>query len=340
MTRIDGNVQAIWAFCLATLPSLSLAGESDEAGARVLFSEGRRLADIGHYAEACPKFEDSFRLNPGIGTNFNLADCLEHVGRTASAWTRFLDVEAATKVAGQVERERAARARAAALEPKLAHLVIEVGSAVEGLIVERDGIVVGPALLGISVPVDPGVHVVEATAPGKEKWTQSTTVPDAPTTISLLVPVLANLPPASTARIPVAAQAQPLVAPALGAEAARRSSMPVVALGAFGTVAFATGTIFALEVQSENGDAKALCPTNTCRSVDEKTRHDTLVSDAHRDRTLAFIGAGIGGAALVAAAYFWWRPARAPATKSSAGRISARPLALGGSFGGRLEVDW
>lgn len=349
MTRIETRAHAIWALCLASLPSLSRAAESDEAGARVLFVEGRKLADSGNYAEACPKFEDSFRLNPGVGTNFNLADCQGHIGRTASAWTRFLDVAAATKLAGQGERERAARARAAALEPNLARLVVDVSSPVEGLVVERDGIVVGPASWGISIPVDPGVHLVEAAAPGKEKWSQSTTVPDGPHTSSVLVPMLATLPPAlppPTAQIPVTLPAQPPLAPALGADAARRSSIPGVALGALGTVAFATGAVFASRVQSENGEAKALCPTNTCRSLDEKDRHDTLVADAHADRTLAFVSAGIGGAALLAAVYFWRRSARAPLTKSSvnssAARISIRPTprALGASFGAHLEVDW
>src|SRR5215831_11151206 len=87
------------------------ANEVDEAAARVLFGEGRRLAGTGDYAGACPKFEESFRLDPGIGTGFNLADCWEHLGRTASAWGRFLGVAAAAKAAGQTEREQVARAR-------------------------------------------------------------------------------------------------------------------------------------------------------------------------------------------------------------------------------------
>src|SRR5205807_91874 len=99
----------------------------------VLFLEGRKLAAAGDYAAACPKFEDSYRLDPGIGTNFNLADCYEHRGLIASAWARFLDVAAATKAVGQSERERVARARAALLEPKLARLTLEVEGTEPGL---------------------------------------------------------------------------------------------------------------------------------------------------------------------------------------------------------------
>src|SRR6188768_3726631 len=47
-----------------------------------LFSEGRKLVEAGSYKEACPKFEQSASLNLGIGVQFNLADCWEHIGRT------------------------------------------------------------------------------------------------------------------------------------------------------------------------------------------------------------------------------------------------------------------
>jgi tetratricopeptide (TPR) repeat protein len=104
----------------ALLPARpALAQSSDAAAARAMFEEGRKLVKAGKYAEACPKFEESLKLDRGVGTQFNLADCWERLGRTASAWALFLDVAAVTKAAGQADRERAARDRAAALEPKL-----------------------------------------------------------------------------------------------------------------------------------------------------------------------------------------------------------------------------
>ena len=52
----------------------------------MLFAEGGKLVADGDHTAACPKFEESFHLDPGIGTGFNLADCWEHIGRTASAF--------------------------------------------------------------------------------------------------------------------------------------------------------------------------------------------------------------------------------------------------------------
>src|SRR5688572_17830814 len=63
---------------------------SDSATARALFAEGRKLMGEKKYEDACPKFEESLRLDHGMGTQFNLAFCWEQLGRTASAWATFL----------------------------------------------------------------------------------------------------------------------------------------------------------------------------------------------------------------------------------------------------------
>src|SRR6266545_6749182 len=114
MTRNSGFRACVALALLIVIgsPARAFAAAGDEAAARALFLEGRKLVDEGNYADACPKFEESLRLDPGTGTSFNLADCFEHVGRTASAWARFLDVAAASKAADQADRERVARARA------------------------------------------------------------------------------------------------------------------------------------------------------------------------------------------------------------------------------------
>ncbi len=80
------------------------AQQSGSAAAQVLFEEARQLMSAGHYAEACPKLEESQRIDPGSGTLMNLADCYERTGRIASAWGAFLDAEAGARLVGNTAR--------------------------------------------------------------------------------------------------------------------------------------------------------------------------------------------------------------------------------------------
>src|SRR5262245_18513307 len=333
--RITGAMAV--ALCLSSWPALAGAADGNEAEARALFVEGRRLAAAGNYADACPKFEDSFRLNPGIGTNFNLADCLEHTGRFASAWTRFLDVAAATRLAAQTEREKVARERAAALEPRLSRLIVDVASPAPGLVVERDTVTVAPPAWGMAVPIDPGVHAVSASAPGRKRWSSSVTVPEGePKTVTISVPALevAPEPPAP----PVAALIAPRSTPA---PPQRRLSAPVAVIGSIGLAGLAVGASFGVEFQRANSEAKGLCRPFECMNTAEKQRHDGLVAEADRARTLGFVAAGIGGAALLTAAYLWWRSDEAGASAQRPTRaISARPRIGTRTLGGDLTIVW
>src|SRR6185436_11342970 len=56
--------------------------------------------------------------------------------------------------------------KVAALEPHLSTLTILVDKPVDGLLVTRDGVKIEATTYGVAVPVDPGPHAIEASAPG------------------------------------------------------------------------------------------------------------------------------------------------------------------------------
>jgi len=181
------------------------AAHASPAAAQALFDEAKKLMADGKHAEACPKLEESQRLDPGIGTQFHLASCYEQIGRTASAWSIFLDVAGASKAAGQADREKVARQRAAALEPKLVRLAIAVPEgAPADLEVTRDGVPVGKAQWGTAVPVDPGKHEVTAKAPGKPAFRAAVDLATAgaseTVTVDLAAAAAAAAPPAMAPR--------------------------------------------------------------------------------------------------------------------------------------------
>jgi hypothetical protein len=297
--------------CGALLTSTGPArAQTDSATARALFSEGRSLMEDERYAEACPKFEESLRLDHGMGTQFNLAHCWEKVGRTASAWALFLDVAAAARAGNQPQREAAARERAKALEARLTRLRIEVVDPAPNTEVERNGQDVGKAVWGTGVPVDPGKHVVRVTAPGKKPWTDDVDVPAAARTFTVSVPALIDAPVEAPEPMVAPAHRPPVEADVATAPAGGSSGQKVAALvvGGVGLAAAATGTVFALQSRSDNAAALELCrePTGVagqerCSNPDEQSRHTQLVNDAKRGRLIGIVGIGVGGAALITA---------------------------------------
>ena len=115
--------------------------KDDIARADALFNAAKALTDSGQYADACAKFAESKRLAPGLGVTMYLADCYEHIGRTASAWTEFRAAEGLARARND-KRADVARQHAQALEPKLDRLTISVAPSVPrvGLIILRDGV--------------------------------------------------------------------------------------------------------------------------------------------------------------------------------------------------------
>lgn len=181
-------VASTFAFVLATslavpgvasaqgAPTPISAPDGDAARADALFEEGRALMASGDHAAACPKLEESQRIRPGIGTLFNLADCHEKTGQLVLAYREFTEVAERTKVALQADREKIARERLAALEAKVPVVIVTLPDDLEDATILLDGTELPPSQMGVPQPLEPGEHVITATAPGDEPVEQRFTV--------------------------------------------------------------------------------------------------------------------------------------------------------------------
>ncbi len=286
-------------------PTLARAEPRDPAAAEALFDEARQLMKDGRYARACGLFEASQRLDPGVGTLLNLGDCLETLGRFASAWARFREAASAALSAGQTEREQIARGRAATLEGKLARLVVRVPEgAVEPQLV-KDGVPMDRAAWGSAVPLDPGEHALEATAPGKKTWRRTIDVPKAAGVVTIDVPPLEDAAP------PQPPPPAPLtVAPLSAAPPASRPREEGRGLGVQRGVAIGTGSVgaialflaggFALSARSVYSDARSHCTSAGCDPDGVRLGHDAGVS-----ADVATVSVIVGGVALAAATVLW-----------------------------------
>jgi hypothetical protein len=187
--------------CAAVLstvaPNLHAQAE-DQATARALFDEGRKLMKANQFAAACPKFEAAHKLYASAGIVLNLADCYEKIGRTASAWSEFGEAASVATRSNRPDDADEARHRQAALEPSLNRLSIRVAHAAPGTVIKRDGVPLSSAAWGTMLPVDPGAHEIIAEAAGYETWSSSINLAKPGQTASVDVPELRALPSAAS----------------------------------------------------------------------------------------------------------------------------------------------
>lgn len=161
------------AFALLLAPAASAAEPSaaDKSLAQALFEQGRSLMDGKRYAEACPRFADSERLDPGGGTVLNLALCYDKLGKLALAYSTYNEALSAAIAERRGDRESFARERIAALGARLPRLTVRVDDAsAQDAQVRLDGVDVPPSAWGSPTPVDPGRHTIDASAPARRPY--------------------------------------------------------------------------------------------------------------------------------------------------------------------------
>jgi len=271
------------AVIVALLHGSAFADPERAAAAIALFDEGRALVARGEFQQACEKFEAArtYSPTPWVGIALNLADCYEHLGRTASAWVLFREV---ADLAARNGDARAAYAsdRAGKLEGRLAFITIAESSS-SGLRISLDGRDLPPGTTSTPLPIDPGPHIVVAEADGFERW--STSIEGrAGATVAIVVPVLARADP----RRPVSATPR-----SIEEDGPRTRGGLALAVGGAGIVALAASLVMGRKAMSLRDRALDGHCTATFRCDGEGTRLVELAQDRGIASTVtAVVGVG------------------------------------------------
>lgn len=298
----------------------------ERALAEALFNEALALLEQGNAARACPKLEESQRLDAGIGTLLYLADCYRRLGRTASAWGTFLEAAYLAK-SSRDEREAVALEQARALEPELSHLTIEASN-VAGLEIWHDGRVLGPALWGTRLPVDPGAHRVEARAPGHQPWAIDITVSPGPTERTLRVPALLPLPSEFSA-------APPVSSPRFDDAGAASAPTAAWVLVGGGAALLASGGVLALLAKRDDDAAATHCRRDASTLCN---RRGVELADSARTKALAAgITAGAGAVAASVGVTWLFIAGAEPRAPTRTGALALSPRVSPGAWGLDLE---
>ena len=275
---------------VAPAPASSNAVEAER-----LFVEAKRLMSEQRVAEACHSFEESQRLDPAVGTQFNIADCYEREGRVATAYRQFGDLRDVLARVGD-DRAPQAGARAKALEARLPRVTIRVSwqKEVSGLVVRRDDENVERAELDVPVPVNPGAHKIRVQAANKKDFDLTVNATEGKTEV-VDVPKLADIERQVVVRTTGVSQ--------------RNIGLVV---GGVGVLAIGTSLALVLVAKGNYDDAVKGCTDLGERYQCPPGNKSADAASAQSMGTVATIVGGIGAAAVVTGAALWFFAPKGP----------------------------
>lgn len=300
--------------------------------------------EAGTYDKACPKFQKSFDLDPGVGTLLNLGRCYDLAGKYASAWSTYRDASAMARQEGQTAREEHARAEAKKMEPKLVRVELQLADGMRelpGFKITQDGVELAvDAVVGEAIPVDAGSHEVIASAEGYLPRSVKFEAKDEGTTYPVFIEALeqgaAGPPPldseaeaAPTEQAPKSASAPPPSQP----QNNRRSLAGPIILGSVGVGLAGVGTAFAFMAKGHDNNARDICKdeNDECGTKELNEWEDEL-GKARSNAAIAYVGWGVGGAAIAGAVI--WLVAGSPSSSGERAKKMELTPVVGGNIWG------
>jgi hypothetical protein len=312
LSPIYAKAVLLSAFIFSLAPAARAQGDANSRALAVqLFDEAESLFAKNRVADACPKYAESYRLDPQLGVLVYLAECYEKNGQLASAWGAFREAEEIARKRGDARGEHA-RERASALEQRLSYIVIDVpeSARLPGLQVLRDGAPIAEVLWGARAAIDTGKHRIEVSAAGYKPWRKDVVIAPEPGSQTVEVP-----------KLQVDASAAPgTAAKPVDPNPGTSQRIAALAVGGLGIVGLSAGGFFGLSAQASLSDSKNLCnDKNFCTAAGDELR-----SSAKSKALIATISTGVGAAALVTATILWFT---APKSEVSASRVGAWSVA-------------
>lgn len=328
----------VWAwmalFSIASFTSPVIAQkpvtDADRVAAGALFDLAMDRMAKGKYESACKMLEESLELSVGTPTLYQLANCYEHIGKTASALWFFRAAAEKATTDGQSAREAEATRRANALEKGLLKLLVVVPEAAmtDGLEIRIDGDVLDRSHWNVAEPCDPGRHGIQVSAKGKQTWQRAVEAFHEPSVTVVNVPILEaarEITDAPSARPP---SPSPPRAPPPEIDTHRLIGLSVVGAG---VVATSIGIVLAWTASSDHASALEVCAKQ--QSCNEDVGE--IRSDVESRAVVTAVVLSAGASAVVVGALILLLPGEA-----KGGATHVGPAAGPGTAGLSLAGHW
>jgi hypothetical protein len=168
------------AFFFSSLPGQAAPSPEDKALAKTLYQQASDDMERGNYARACPQFEAALQLDPEhIRTAMTLGMCEDHWGKLVKAQSRYAharDLADAQNASDKIKEIDALMTNLKERIPKLRLIVPEQVAELDSVRITRNDKVVDKDFWGREIAVDPGLHVIQASAAGGASWKQEVQV--------------------------------------------------------------------------------------------------------------------------------------------------------------------
>jgi hypothetical protein len=287
---------------------------AQSSAAEALFEQGRAALAQGDLDTACARFRASDEIEPAAGTRANLADCEERRGRVATAWEAYRS--ALDKLPSGDKRAPVISQRIANLEARLPRLVLALAASAPKETTVRDGgaTIGATATYGVPLPLDPGVHHLLVSAPGRR--TQAVDV---------------DLAEGRTLQVTVAPGAAADGGGTATPASAEQASPGPWIVGGIGVAGLVVGAVTGALVLHDKSAADAGCSdvTKTC------TPDAKAAADAGRSLGPVTTVALVAGAAGVAAGAIWLG-----VRGSGQPRVSVGVAPIGAGVAWKVDGSW
>jgi hypothetical protein len=329
-------IAATSALALASVATSALAQEGDKTTARELAAQGAAALNRHDWAEAEDRFRRADAVYHAPTLTLGLARAEAHEGKVVEAWENYHRIlyEHLTTSPTFAKALEEAKAEIKKVESERARLTIHVTGAPSPTVKVNDAELRGE-FLDVARYVNPGTHVVTATADGFEPATMTLSIAggqEQTVALALDTPSAAPPPAVHAAGGPAsevkAAKRAALVAPhddARGSQGSALRPIGIVAISIGGAGLLLGGVTGGLAIAT-HGNLASECPGGGCASSSGQAD----LSKYRTMGTLSTIGFVVGGAGIVSGVAFLLATPAGPKPTATA---SVRPVIGLGSIG-------
>lgn len=347
--------------------TMSARASAQSPTAKALFMEAMEQMANGNYNDACPRFADSHREDPRPSTLLTVAVCYDRWGKIATAAAVYEEFLRDYKKLPPAMRIRYAE-RASKAEPRLAELLPQIPrlklslppNAPKGVEIQRNGVALSVASLGVSLPMDPGEYNITTqvgNGPVVEKKITLERGESKAVELDVKLPEPSAPPPdaarpavaakggratgaGASARPDAARQPRRVLAPYADGVPASASGISGRQLGAIfaggvGLAGLAIGTVSGVIVLQKKALIEAHCDGSICDAEGMEAAETASLPSA-----MSTIGFGVGSVALATGVILWLTEPSPTSTGSSRRGVHASFDASPGSAMIWLKGGW